>query len=68
MNEKPPTVRDRDYRRTERWQAFLKAAADAGGAVYAASDVHKYLDAIARGRRGRWPEADSLSLHCAPRS
>jgi predicted transcriptional regulator len=48
--------------REERWQEFLKdaaaadRAAEAGGPVYAAADVHSYLDAIARGKPARRPK------------
>jgi predicted transcriptional regulator len=47
--------------REERWQEFLKEAAaadrvaDAGRPVYAAADVHAYLDSIARGKPARRP-------------
>lgn len=48
--------------REERWQAFLKEAAEAdhaaeaGGPVYAAADVHAHLEAIARGKPARRPK------------
>lgn len=48
--------------REERWQDFLKdaaesdRAADAGDPVYAATDVHAWLENIARGKRARRPK------------
>ena len=74
MKAKPPTFWDRDRRHTERWQEFLQDAAeadrraDAGGPVYAASDVHSFLDAIARGSRPRRQEPCSLPKNHTPPS
>ena len=48
--------------REERWQEFLRAAAesdaaaDAGDPVYAATDVHAWLEKIARGKPARRPK------------
>ena len=48
--------------REERWQEFLKDAAqsdrgvEAGDPVYAAKDVHAWLDNIARGKPARRPK------------
>ncbi len=47
--------------RAERWQEFLKQAAsadrsaEAGGPVYAVTDVHAYLDSVIRGKPARRP-------------
>jgi len=48
--------------RAERWQEFMKdaeqadRAAEAGGPVYAAADVHAYLDSVIRGKPARRPK------------
>ena len=48
--------------RAERWQAFMKdatesdRAAEADDPVYAAADVHAWLDKMARGRPARRPK------------
>ena len=48
--------------REERWQAFMKdaaesdRAAEAGDPVYAAADVHAWLDKMARGKPARRPK------------
>ena len=48
--------------RAERWQEFVEQAAiadraaEAGGPVYAAADVHAYLDSVVRGRPARRPK------------
>jgi len=48
--------------REERWQEFVTEAqaadraTEAGGPVYAAADVHTYLDAIIRGKPARRPK------------